>query len=208
MPIGPILLIILIVMIMFGLAERVLERMRISQRTAMLLAVGMLLGSAARIPLGSNLAINVGGGLIPLGVCAWLIATADRTMERLRAIGASVVSASAVWMLARYFPAGEPTELNLFYLDASYLYALVAGTVGFLGGRSRRAAFCAGVLGVLIGDLAHATLQRAGGLTDIGGSGLLGTGMVAGVLAVFLGELIGETSEALTEHGRGSLGNG
>jgi uncharacterized membrane protein len=207
-PIGPILLTILVVMILFGLAERVLERMRISQRTALLLTAGMLLGSLVRIPLGPNLSINLGGGLIPVSVCLWLISTADETVERVRAVASAVLAAAAVGAVARWFPAGEPTELNLFYLDASYLYALSAAAVAYLSGRSRRAAFCGGVLGVLLGDLAHTRFLADGAATYIGGGGLLDTAVVAGVLAVFLVELVGETREALAHRSKGSAGDG
>lgn len=207
MPIGPILLTILIVAIVFGLAERVLERMRVSPRTALVITSSMLLGSLIDIPLGPRVSVNVGGGLIPIAFCTWLIATADEVVERVRAVGAAAVTAMGVAVLARWLPAGEPTELNLFYLEASYFYALLAGVLGYTAGRSRRSAFCAGVLGVLFGDIAHVVLSRYGA-AQIGGGGLLDTGVVAGVLAVFLAELIGESREAFARQREGSAGDG
>lgn len=204
MPIGPILLTVLLVLIYFGLLERVLDRMRMNDRTALAVTAAMLLGSLVEVRLAPGLAVNVGGALIPLGVAIYLIATADRWYESLRAVAAGAVTALAVYLVGRWFPPGEPTELNLFWLDAQYLYGIIGGMIGYLAGRSRRSAFCAGVLGVLLADMAHylryvsegAVAQR-GVLTRMGGGGFWDTAVVAGVIAVGLAEFIGETREAL-----------
>lgn len=202
MPVGPILLTILIVLVYFGLLEGVLDRMRLTTRQALLLALTMLLGSAVEIDLAPGLTINLGGGVIPLGLVIWLLVTADEWYEPVRAVAAGLVTAGAVYMIGRFFPPGEPTELNLFFMDAQYLYGLVGGLVGYSAGRSRRSAFCAGVLGVILADLAHyagyltAAPQRDI-VTMIGGGGFQDTAVVAGVLAVLLAELIGETRELL-----------
>lgn len=201
-PIGPITLTILLVLIYFGLAERVLDRMRLTDRQALLLVGAMLVGSLFDIDLGPGLTVNLGGGVIPAGVALWLILTADRWYEGVRAVAAALVTATAVYLVGRLFPPGEPTELNLFSLDAQYLYGLTAGVVGYLAGRSRRSAFCAGVLGVMLADLAHWAGYVADGLRQdlivhVGGGGFWDTTVVAGVLAVLVAELIGETREAL-----------
>jgi uncharacterized membrane protein len=202
MPVGPILLSILVVLIAFGFLERVLDRMRLTDRQALLLAVAMLLGSLVDFDVAPGLRINLGGGILPLGLVAWLLITADEWFEPVRAVAAAVVTAGAVYLIGQWFPPGEPTELNFFFLDAQYLYGLVAGATGYLAGRSRRAAFCAGVLGVTLADLAHYVTSRLGGMqqeviTQIGGGGFWDTTVVAGVLAVLLAEFIGETHEAL-----------
>jgi len=202
MPVGPILLTILLVLIYFGLAERVLNRMRLSERQALLLVGAMLLGSLFDIDLAAGLTINLGGGVIPLGVAVYLISTAGTWSESARAIAAALVTASAVYLVGRWFPPGAPTELNLFFMDAQYLYGLTAGLIGYTAGRSRRSAFCAGVLGVLLSDVAHYIAFALGGArTDlavhVGGGGFWNTTMVAGVLAVLVAELIGESREAM-----------
>ncbi|HWI64677.1 MAG TPA: DUF1614 domain-containing protein [Symbiobacteriaceae bacterium] len=204
MPIGPILLTVLLVLIYFGLAERVLDRMRLTDRQAMLLVFAMLIGSPFDLELAPGLTINLGGGVVPFGVAAYLIMTAGTAVESARAIVSAVVTTVAVYYIGRWFPPGEPTELNLFFLDAQYLYGLTAGLVGYMAGRSRRSAFCAGVLGVIFSDLAHYLGYLAAGFRPdltvrVGGGGFWDTTVVAGVLAVLLAELIGETREALHE---------
>lgn len=188
--------------IYFGLAERVLDRMRLTDRQALLLVGAMLLGSLFDVDLAPGLTINIGGGIIPLGVALYLILTAGTWYESARACAASLVTAGAVYLVGRFFPPGEPTELNLFFLDAQYLYGLTAGLVGYAAGRSRRSAFCAGVLGVILADLAHYVVFATGGMqrdlaVHVGGGGFWDTTVIAGVLAVLVAELIGETREAL-----------
>jgi uncharacterized membrane protein len=185
MPIGPILLTILLVLIYFGFLERVLDRMRLTDRQALVMVAAMLVGSLFNVSLAPGLGINVGGGILPLVLVAYLLITADQWYEPVRAIAAGVVTAAAVFMIGRWFPPGEPTELNLFWLDAQYLYGLVAGLVGYFAGRSRRSAFCAGVLGVTIADVAHYVGMRLNGIhqtgvaTVIGGGGFWDTTVVA-----------------------------
>jgi uncharacterized membrane protein len=213
LPIGPIVLTILAVLIYFGLAERVLARMRIPARPALLLVVAMLLGSTLDVDLAPGLTMNAGGGLVPVLAALWLIATAGDWSESARAVSAAVITASAVYLIGRWFPPGEPTELNLFFLDAQYLYGLTGGIVAFLAGRSRRSAFCAGVLGIFLADLVHyarfvADGARQGLVVNIGGGGFWATTVVAGVLAVLLADFL-ETRDGLParpvrgdEHGR------
>ncbi len=202
MPIGPILLTILVILIYFGLLDRVLDRMRLTDRQALLFASLMLLGSAVEFDVAPGLTVNLGGGILPVGLAVWLMWTADRWYEPIRAAAAGLVTATTIYLIGRWFPPGEPTELNLFFMDAQYLYGLVGGLVGYAAGRSRRSAFCAGVLGVVLSDIAHYIAHAAWGLQGdvlirIGGGGFQDTAVVAGVLAVFLAEVIGETREAL-----------
>jgi uncharacterized membrane protein len=206
MPVGPILLTILLVLIYFGLAERVLDRMRLTDRQALLIIIAMLVGSLIDVDLAPGLSINLGGGLIPIGVATYLIVTADHWYESVGALAAATVAAGSVYLIGRFFPPGEPTELNLFFLDAQYLYGLAGGLAGYMAGRSRRSAFCAGVLGVAIADVVQYLSfvrdgTRQGIAVAIGGGGIWDTMMIAGVLAVLLAELVGETREAVHRAG-------
>ncbi|HYF92887.1 MAG TPA: DUF1614 domain-containing protein [Symbiobacteriaceae bacterium] len=201
-PIGPITLTILLVLISFGLAEQALGRLRVTRRQALLLVGAMLAGSLFDLDLAPGLSINLGGGVLPCVVAAGLFATAERPYESARALTATLVTAGAVYLVGRLFPPGEPTELNLFYLDAQYLYGVTAGLVGFTAGRSHRTAFAAAVLGVILADLTHyigyiREGAERGLFVHAGGGGFWGTAMVAGVLAVLTAEIIGETGQVL-----------
>lgn len=192
MPAGPILLLVVTVMTAFGLLDGPLARLGLSPRSAVLLTATMLVGSLVEVPLAPQLSINLGGGLIPLLTAALMLTTAPERDEPGRALAAALVAVAAVVFLERWFPPGQPTELNLFDLDAQYLYGLMAGVAGGLVSGSRRAAFAAGVIGVLLGGLVHhmGAAEHAG-ITRLGGGGFHDTPVLAGVIAVMLTELLG-----------------
>ena len=69
-----------------------------------------------------------------------------------------------------------------------------------MAGRSRKAAFIAAVLGVLLFDLSHGLYliyNRIPGLVHFGGGGMYDTVILSGVLAVCLAEFIGEGRERM-----------
>lgn len=206
MPIGSIGMTILVVMIAFGLAGRALARLRLPAPVALLWALAALIGSPFAVALRAPLIINVGGGLLPLLLALWLIATTDQPWERWRALSGAGVASAAVAALGRWFPVGQPTELNLFYMDASYLYTAIAALLGFLCGRTHRAAFVAGMLGVLLGDSLRVALAGEGALPAVGGGALLGVGVLTGALAVALTELVGLPEQVYVGQSRGPAG--
>ena len=82
-----------------------------------------------------------------------------------------------------------------------YLNGVVAGSIAYAFGRSRRGAFICGVLGVMLADVTVAVLNRANGVAQtlvIGGAGAFDAMVIAGLWAVVLAEAIGETLERVT----------
>ena len=198
MPIGPITLTIVSVLIFFGLAQRVLDRMRLTDKAAFLFIGAMFFGAyLPDIPLGANLSINVGGGLVPLILVGYLFIKAGTAKEKIRAVVASLIAGAAVYGVERFMPS-EPGQM---FIDPLYMYAIVAGVVGYLAGRSRRSSFIAGIMGVILTDIFYAiSLAIGGGAlggTTIGGAGIYDAVVIAGVLAVVLAEVVGETRERL-----------
>lgn len=195
-----LILMALLALVFLGLLHRVLDRMRLTKGQALVILGLMLLGGfLPTIVPGRGLALNVGGALIPLGVCVYLLATADTALEKLRGLLAAVVAAVVLWGLEVVLP-GQP-GIGRFDIDPLYMPPLVAGLVAYLLGRSRRAAFIGGVLGVFLLDLGFWLWNVAAGLplgpVVLGGGGVFGAMVVAGVFAVLLAELIGEIHERL-----------
>lgn len=199
MPVGMIVLLVVGVLVYFGIAQRILDRMRLTDKQALLFIAAIVVGSFIDIPLMSSpveVSVNVGGALLPVFLSLWLIVKADETAERVRAIVAAVLVAAAVWLGSRYLPY-EPENM---FLDPKLLYGLSAGLIAYLAGRSRRSAFIGGVLGIVLSDIVHMiTLINAGipGRTDIGGAGAFDVVIIAGIVAVMIAELVGETREKL-----------
>ena len=78
------------------------------------------------------------------------------------------------------------------------MHGLAAGVIGYLFGRSRRGAFIAGVLGVMLSSVASAVYVWSQGVDQrlvLGGAGAYDVIVVTGLLAVLLSELIGELIE-------------
>ena len=203
MPVGAFLLVVAVILIYFGVAQRVLDRMRLTDRAALLIVGLILAGSFFNVALvrqPAALIVNVGGGLVPIGVSVWLIATADTAVERLRGILAALFSGAAVFVLGRMVLAGYRAEPEAMFMEPLYLFALVAGAIGYLAGRSRRAAFIGGILGIVLADLAHFVelhLEGMPGRAWIGGAGAFDAVVLAGLLAVLLAEVVGESRERL-----------
>lgn len=199
MPIGMITLLVVGVLVYFGVAHRILDRMRLTDKQALLFIAAIIIGSYIDIPLMTtpiDVSINVGGALLPALLAIWLIMKADESTEKIRAIMAAGAVALVVYLGSQYLPY-EPENM---FLDPKLIYGISAGLIAYLAGRSRRSAFVGGVLGIIISDVVHMiTLLRQGipGTTALGGAGAFDVTMIAGIVAVMVAELVGETREKL-----------
>jgi uncharacterized membrane protein len=194
------ILILLLAIIYIGLLERVLERMRLTRKQALIILLAMVLGSGLPVaPLLAGLKIDLGGMLVPFGVVVYLIATADQRQEKVRSFIAIAATIIVVWIIDRLLP----LEPGLFFLDLDPLYlpALVAAGVAYAMGRSRRASFIGAFMGVLFIDFiawGENVVRGFGEVTVIlGGGGVFGAAVLSGVLAVLLAEALGEIRERL-----------
>ncbi|ATW24106.1 hypothetical protein DCMF_04315 [Candidatus Formimonas warabiya] len=198
-PIGMIILVILSVLIYFGLAQRVLDRMKLTDKGALVVIAGIILGSFIDIPLVSGrtaLSINIGGAIIPLIFAVYLLVTAGTTKEWGRALFGTAVTAVLLVTATRLLSA-EPENMMI---DPLWVYPIIAGAVAYLLGRSRRGAFVTATMGVMFADLANfvwLAVINSPGRVDIGGAGALDALVLAGILAVLLAEGVGELRERL-----------
>ena len=192
MSFGRILLLAVGVLVLCGIGQRVLDRLRLTDRQA-LLFIGLIFvgGWIPSIPLGGGVSVNIGGALVPLGLCIYLMIRAGTAKERWRAVFASVLSAAAVLLLGMALP-DEPETMPF---DVNYLYGLVAGVIAYLLGRSRISAFIAGVMGVLLADCA---VRGVPVNLNLGGAGAMDAVVLSGLIAVMLGELVGTLAERVS----------
>ncbi|MDD3268698.1 MAG: DUF1614 domain-containing protein [Syntrophomonadaceae bacterium] len=194
-PFGLIALVVISILIYFGVAHRVLDRLRLSDKGALAVIALIIVGSFFDIPLTSRITINL-GGIVAVGLAVYVWLGAGTGTEKIRSLIAAAVTALALFLAGRFLGA-EPEEI---FIDPIYIYPLVAGVVGYLAGRSRRGAFFAAVIGVLALDIGqYIYLIRSGvrGTVHVGGAGAFDSLILAGVLAVLLAEIIGETLERM-----------
>jgi len=200
MPIGMITLIIVAVLIYFGIAQRILDRMRLTDKQVLAYIVFTIVGSYITLPITQGpveVSINIGGAILPILLVAYLFYRAGSIKERIRAVVASLLAGAVVAIIPRITPIQEPSG---FFMDPTYFYAIVSGLVAYLAGRSRRSAFIAGTMGIIIGDFVHLFNLLNGhipGRVDIGGAGAFDATVIAGIVAVMIAELVGETRERI-----------
>ena len=83
MSVGTILLILAGLLILFGVGQRVLDRLRLTDRQALLfIALIVLGGLAPDVRISDAFAINLGGAVIPLALCVYLFIKADSFSEK------------------------------------------------------------------------------------------------------------------------------
>lgn len=203
MSIGMVVLTVAAVLVFFGVAQRVLDRMHLTDRMALVLIGAMFAGTLLPNADVGVVSISIGGCIIPLGVCVYLFIKADEGKERLRAAIGAVLTGAAVYALSIFLP-DEPEQM---WMEPNLIYGLAGGLIAWLLGRSRRAAFICGVVGVLLADVATALVNWSSGINQqlvLGGAGIGDTVVISGILAVLLAELVGETVERIVRRREGS----
>lgn len=200
LPLGTIVLVAASILVYFGLGQRLLDRMRLTDKSALAVMAVLIVGSFIDIPLmrgKTEISINVGGGVVPLVLSAYLLRKAGTTKEVVRSLLAALVTTATIYLLGSVLMKGDPGET---IIDPLYIYPVVGGTVAYILGRSRRAAFIGATIGVLLLDVVHMVwLFTTGipGTVNIGGAGAFDSIVVSGLVAVLLAEVIGETRERL-----------
>lgn len=202
MSVSMLLLTVVAVLIYFGLLERVLDRMRLSDRAALTIVILMFIGTLLpNITLG-KVSVSLGGAIIPLAVCIYMLIKAKRAKTVLRSVIGSALTAVIVWGMGVLLP-DEPEAM---LIDINLLYGLAGGVVAYLLGRSRRGAFICGVAGVIIADIITACINWSQGVAQqlvLGGAGMADTAVISGVIAVLLAELVGELRERMARSKEG-----
>jgi hypothetical protein len=196
--IGFILLTVTGLLILFGVGQRVLDRLRLTDIQAIVFIALIIAGGfVPDIPVSDSFAFNIGGALIPLVLCIWLWIKADTARERARCLVASVITGISIFLLGRYMPA-DPQALPI---EPGYAYGIAAGLIAWVLGRSRRGAFIAGTLGVMLANVGSWLYARSMGADQRlvrGGAGGYDVIVIAGLLAVLMSELVGELVERVT----------
>ena len=193
MTVGSILLSGAAVLLLLGVGQRVLDKMHLSDRAALVIIGCMFVGGLLpEIDFGL-VRVNIGGAVIPLAVCVHLFMRAEND-EKVRAALGAVVTSGVIYLLGRIMP----DEPEYIWIDPIYVCGIVGGLTGYLFGRSRRGAFISGVTGVLLADLINAVVVWSSGIAQtlhLGGAGLFDTAVISGLSAVLLAELLGEALE-------------
>lgn len=195
---GIVLLIGISVLIFLGLAHRVLDQLYLSDRGGLIFIGALIAGSFIDIPVWRNplVTLNIGGAVLPIALAIYVLFKAGSGKEWLRSIIGIIITAGVLYGVNRLYR----FDTAQGFIEPQYLWAIIAGVIAYIAGRSRRLAFIIATLGILSLDIVHIFQMGSRGLnvpTKIGGGGIFDTIVIAGVLALLLSEIIGESREAM-----------
>ena len=189
---------ILIIALICGAGQRVLDKMRMSDKWALVILVGIAVGIVLPpISIGKYFTFSIGGFLIPLAVCIYLLIRTGLSMDLLRAFFGSLVTAGLILLIQYLMPSKTPEDI---VIDNTWLYGLVAGVVAYVLGRSRRNAFICSVMGIFLASLIQFLINAGLGVMTplrLGLAGAFDTVILSTLIAVGLSEAMGETIEAV-----------
>jgi uncharacterized membrane protein len=193
---GVVILILASVLIFFGLTHQILDRLYLSDRGGLFFIGAMIVGSFIDIPLWRtpSISLNVGGALLPLLLAVYVLVKAGSAKEWFHSIVGIILTTGVLYGVNKLYH----FDTSRGFIEPQYLWAIIAGVIAYIAGRSRRLAFIIATMGVLAMDIVHIFEVRGSNVpTRIGGAGVFDTLVIAAILAVLLAEIIGEGREAL-----------
>lgn len=192
-----IILSVIILLIMFGAGQKILDSLRLNDRTALLILVLICIGLIIPpIWIGKYFCFSIGGYLIPLALSIYLLISCGWSTDLLRAVVGSLLVGGIIYALEWIMPA-DPEEM---LIDNMYIYGIVAGLVAYILGRSRRNAFVSCLFGLTLAQVIQWVINWNKGtptILGLGVGGAFGTYIVSILIAVALSEFVGRCIELI-----------
>ena len=120
--VGRLILISLALLIFFGVAERVLDRMHLTDKQAFLILGAIILGSFINLTLYHSdiltVRMNLGGALVPLAVALYVWLRAGTVKEKTRSITGAVLTAAVIWLIGMLVNNEYALPIDIIYLYA------------------------------------------------------------------------------------------
>ena len=196
MSVSLIIITTIILLIMFGAGQKILDGLRLSDKEALIILVLICIGLVIPpIWIGEYFCFSIGGFLIPLALSVYMLISCGWSRDLLRALVGTVLVAGLVYALEWLLPADPEAVL----IDNMFVYGIVAGIVAYVLGRSRRNAFVACLFGVTLAQLLQWIINFAKdtpSILGLGVGGAFGTYVVAIVVSVAVAEFLGRCFQA------------
>ena len=197
MSVSLVIISVIILLIMFGAGQRILDGLRLSDKEALLILVLICVGlMIPPIWIGRYFCFSIGGFLIPLGLSIYLLISCGWSRDLVRTVVGTILVGGIIYLLEWLLPA-DPEEV---LIDNMYLYGIVAGVIAYVLGRSRRNAFVSCLFGITLAELVQWLINLSTGTPSILGLGVGGafsTYVVAIVIAVAVSEFAGRCFECV-----------
>ena len=197
MSVSLVIVSILILLVMFGAGQKILDNMRLNDKSALLILIAICIGLIIpSICIGDYFCFSIGGFLIPMAVAIYLLFSCGKS-DLIRCLFGTLIVAGLIYSLEWILPA-DPEEV---VIDNMYLYGVIAGVVSYLLGKSRRNAFISCLFGITIAQLVqwivNMTINQKS-ILGLGVGGAFSTYIVAIIISVALCEFIGRCVESAT----------
>lgn len=186
----------LIILLMFGAGQRILDQMRLNDKQALMILLAIVIGIIIPpIYIGKYFCFSIGGFLIPFAICVYMLVSAGWSRDLLRAFIGTILVAGIIYALDWLLPAATPEDV---VVDPMFVYGIVAGIVAYMLGRSRRNAFICSVFGITLAMLVQFIINVAMGaptVLGLGVGGAFGTIVISTIISVGLCEFLGRAFE-------------
>lgn len=190
------ILTILLLLIMFGAGQRILDQMRLNDKQAIFVLLAIIIGIIIPpVYIGEYFCFSIGGFLIPAIIGVYMLVSAGFSRDLVRAIIGVLLVGGIIYALDWILPASTPEDV---IIDPMYTYGVVAGIVAYALGRSRRNAFICSVFGVALAMIVQFIINMAMGaptVLGLGVGGAFGTTIISTIIAVGLCEFLGRAFE-------------
>ena len=187
---------ILIILIMFGAGQRILDQMRLNDKQAIIVLLAMVVGIIIPpIYVTKYFCFSIGGFLIPFIICMYMLFSAGWSRDLVRAIVGTLLVAGVIYGLEWLMPSTSAEDI---VIEPMYLYGVVAGIIAYILGRSRRNAFVSCVFGVSLAMLIQFIVNMLLGtptVLGLGVGGAFGTIIISTTISVALCEFLGRAFE-------------
>lgn len=191
------IVLIVILLVMFGVGQRILDELRLSDKSALIILVAICIGIIIPpIWIGEYFCFSIGGFLIPLALSIYLLISCGKR-DVVRTIIGTILVAGIIYGLEWILPA-DPEEM---IIDNMYIYGVVAGIVAYVLGRSRRNAFVSCLFGITLAELVQWIINlctNKKSILGLGVGGAFSTYIVAIIISVAVSEFIGRCVESAT----------
>lgn len=195
-----IILSIIILLIMFGAGQRILDSLRLSDSSALLILFAICIGLIIPpIWIGEYFCFSIGGFLIPLALSIYLLISCGWSRDLARAFFGTVIVAGVIYALEWILPADPESVL----IDNSYVYGIVAGVVAYVLGRSRRNAFISCLFGITLAMVVQWVINfvnNTPSILGLGVGGAFGTYIVSIVISVAVSEFMGRAFQNASQN--------
>ncbi len=187
---------ILIILLMFGAGQRILDQMRLNDKQAILVLVSIVIGILIPpIYIGRYFCFSIGGFLIPFIICLYMLISAGWSRDLLRAFIGVLVVGGLIYLIQWLLPTKTETQE---VVPPTLVYGIIAGVTAYVLGRSRRNAFICSVLGItlaLLIDFIVSICMGAPVVLGLGTGGAFGTIIISTIISVGLCEFLGRAFE-------------